>query len=509
MKSLFGTLLLSFIIGFTASSQNIIYANVLRADDRSMNFEVLGNFEGNTLIYKNKDRSHRVTIYDNNMKIVNDVDLKFISDKTFNIDFVTFPTFFYAIYQYQRGNSVYSNAAKIDSKGNLVGDVTPLDTTRIGFFADRKVYYLTVSENKEQILLYKMQTKGDKIDMSAFLYNKEMKRVDQTKTTFSFDPRKQLYNDFAVANDGTFYFTKETTKGRRDYNEKLELFYKRPRKEGLYVVDIPILDKRIDQSQLKIDNQNDRIFLTSFLYKENYYSIDGVYVTALSKDSLKILTTNAVVFSDSLRRKLTITGSDNRSPFDNFSIRSIIAKRDKGILITLENSYTEDRGFNRGRFDRFGNYYDPFYYGNNNFYQFQRGYYDNYYWPYSSRSNNRDILYNFNDVIMLNLDGNLTPTWESIINKTQSAIESDNYLSYSMVNVGGALHFLYLLKDKNKEIISDNAVQPSGQIVRNPTIKAGEKGFNFMPRLAKQVSANAVIIPATYKNDIGFSKVFF
>ena len=93
--------------------------------------------------------------------------------------------------------------------------------------------------------------------------------------------------------------------------------------------------------------------------------------------------------------------------------------------------------------------------------------------------------------------------------KRQSSGETDNFLSYSVVNMGGELHYLYLLKDNNRQIISDNALQPNGEIKRYPTIRSGEKGFEFMPRLGKQVSANTVIIPCLTRNNIAFAKVFF
>ena len=84
------TLLLLGITGI-AFAQQINYSEVLGADDRNINFEILGNMGNHTLIYKNKDRRHRLTLYDNNMKLVKDVELDFIANKTFNIDFVVYP----------------------------------------------------------------------------------------------------------------------------------------------------------------------------------------------------------------------------------------------------------------------------------------------------------------------------------------------------------------------------------------------------------------------------------
>ncbi len=77
------------------------------------------------------------------------------------------------------------------------------------------------------------------------------------------------------------------------------------------------------------------------------------------------------------------------------------------------------------------------------------------------------------------------------------------------MNVGGELHFLFIDKDKQKEIISNHSVSPSGEIKRYPTLKSNERGFTFMPKLGKQVGARQMIIPYIYLNRIGFAKVDF
>lgn len=491
-------------------AQIINYSEILKADDRDINFEILGNLGGHTLIYKNKDKRHRLTLYDNNMKLVNDVELDFIADKTFNIDFVVYPDFFYAVYQYQRGGSVFCNGAKIDPQGKLVGNIIPLDTAKIGFFADNKIYYLDASENKQKLLVYKAQNKNDNLYLNALVFNKDFVKIDGLSESYEINQRRDSYSDMKIDNDGTFYLIKEKQRGRNDYDEKAEILYHRPGSTGFISKEIPLKELSTTDMQLKIDNQNNQLFVNSFSYNKNQGNVNGLVTIAYNKESVTEKLRSIYPFSDSLRRKLTSTNGNARNPFDNFDIKNVVAKRDSGILITLEESYTDNRGIYNNRFDRYGYWNDPYnYYSTPGYYRFQRGYYDNYYSPYNRYSNNSNILYNYNDIIMVSLNSKLGEQWGNIINKKQSAVETDNFLSFSTVNLGGELHYLYLLKDNNKQVISDNALQPDGEIKRYPTIKSGEKGFDFMPRLAKQVSANAVVIPCINRNSIGFAKIFF
>ena len=46
-----------------------------------------------------------------------------------------------------------------------------------------------------------------------------------------------------------------------------------------------------------------------------------------------------------------------------------------------------------------------------------------------------------------------------------------------------------------------------GQITRNPTLKNLDKGYEFMPKYGKQVSASQMIVPCLYRNIICFAKI--
>lgn len=505
------TFMLSLLV-CTAQAQTIAYSEVLKKDSRSMSFEVLGNVQGNNLIYKIRNDDHRLTIYDNSMKILDDVKLDFISDRTFNIDFIVYPQFVYAIYQLQRGPNVYSMMAKIDGQGKLIGEIKNLDTARVGFFANNKVYFLNVSDNKERILLYRLQTRNDELQLSTSVFDGSFNKVDSAELKLEDNSRKEVFSDLKVANNGSVYFVKQYRKGFSDYMKKSELYVKEAGKEGFVIRPIVEDNYFLDEMEVKIDNQNKIIFANCFTYNSNLGNASGLLTVAFNKETLEEKGKSVIAFSDSLRRKLTANRSRSRDAFGNFEIKTILNKRDSGLLITLEENFEENRGGNFNQFGRSGFLgYDPFFYNNNaGFYRFQRnGYYNNFYNPYYAGPNNSNVLYSSNDVVMMSLDGNLRLQWESIINKKQSDIETNNHLSFGTANLGGQIHYLYLLKDDNKEVISDNALLPDGTIKRYATIKSGQKGYNFMPRLAKQVSSNSIIMPAVTRNNIAFVKMFF
>ena len=48
---------------------------------------------------------------------------------------------------------------------------------------------------------------------------------------------------------------------------------------------------------------------------------------------------------------------------------------------------------------------------------------------------------------------------------------------------------------------------PDGKMNHNPTLKNLDKGYEFMPKYAKQVSARQIIVPCLYRNFICFAKI--
>ena len=74
------------------------------------------------------------------MKLLERVKQTDMNDRWINVDFIAYPDFAWMIYQVQRKNIVYCMAAKINADGKRMTDPIELDTTRIGWAADNKIY---------------------------------------------------------------------------------------------------------------------------------------------------------------------------------------------------------------------------------------------------------------------------------------------------------------------------------------------------------------------------------
>jgi len=110
-------------------------------------------------------------------------------------------------------------------------------------------------------------------------------------------------------------------------------------------------------------------------------------------------------------------------------------------------------------------------------------------------------------VLSFNKDGGIE--WSNVIDKTQYDDETDNMISFQTLNTGSELHFLFNQFERRTLLLHDQSITATGKIIRNPTLKNLDKGYEFMPRFAKQVSSRQIIIPCLYRNYLCFAKIDF
>ena len=493
-----------FILPLTIFAQRITYTLPERDDSRSLNFEIAGKIGGNFLIYKNNRNKNAVCVYDNDMKLKERVDLDFIPDRTINVDFVAYPDYFYAIYQYQRHGVLYCMGVKLNGDGAKMSEPIQLDTTFISVFADNKIYSTIFSEDKQHIMIYKIQKKNEKFNFTTLLFNADLQLQHKSRWVVPYEERKDVYSDFFVDNDGNFVFAKSTKSGSRELISEVSLITKAPQSDTFAVTPVNLKNYYLDEIKLKIDNINKRILLNSFYYQQKRGNIDGLYTAVWDRQTNKQIVENEIKFSDTLRIQAKAEGG-LRLAFNDFFIKNVILKKDGSFILAGEDFYSQSRGNPWNRYDFLNGYnynylspYDYYYYSPSGFWYRPRGFY----------GNNSQTRYYYNNVIVMDIDNNGKLVWSNVLHKSQYDDETDDFLSYQIMNGGGELHFLFNeLQRRNAQLLSVQSIDADGKLTRMPTLKSLDKGYQFMPKYAKQVSARQIVIPCTLRNNICFAKI--
>ncbi len=493
------------LLGFLATtiqevkSQQITFSEVNKQDKADMNFEIIGKMNTNILIYKNLRWKHKITVLDNNMQEIETVSLDFLPEKTFNVDFIAYPNHAYMVYQYQKKNILYCMAVKLDAMGKKLTEPQQIDTTQISFFADNKIYTTVVSENKEKIVVFKLQKKNDNYTLATKLFDKDFNLLHQNRQVLNYNERRDTYDNFSVDNEGNFVFTKESREGNRSTSNKLNVIFLKNGADTFTVLPNMLNKNYIDNTKLKIDNLNNRYLINSFFYKKNGGNVEGVFSMIYDKSTTTISTLSFLPIYDSVREAAK-KNNQLRSALNDFFIQQVICKKNGGYIVVAEDFTSQRMGNNNSYWNRWDYLNNP--YSSNSYYYSP---YYGYYRPFNSFGN-ESTRYYYNNILIMSFTASGVQEWSRVIQKDQFDDGTDNFLSYSITPFNNELHFLFN-NDKKNQVIADHSINANGDVKRNPSLKSEEKGHLFMPRLSKQVGAKQLIIPCNYRGYICFAKV--
>jgi len=499
---LFGLLLLAFPV--LTFAQQITYSSPEQDDTRRTNFDIIGKIDGNILVFKNNRGSSAVSVYASDMRLMQRVNMDFLPEKYINVEFVQYSDFYYMIYEYQHKNIVHCSVVKMDGMARKVGNPVDLDTTQISFTANNKIYTVIVSEDKQHIMLLKINSKNPRnFVFTSFLYDQQLQLVDRHRISMNMEERNDMFTNFLLDNEGELVFGRfQKNSGGADYISKVAIVTKGPLSDTFSIQDIGTNDRVLDEIKLKIDNHNKRFIVTGFYYKQKKGNIEGLYTVVWDKQTDTKVRETVTVFPDELRTLAKSSEENVKMAFNDFFIKNIIVERDGGFLLVSESEYTTSRGSTFNRWDYMNgynpylspvDYYSPFY---NPYYQSRYGY------GPATRFNSENIL-----VLSFDKDGNLE--WTNVIPKSQYDDESDNPISHHIMNTGGEVHFLYNQYERRTLLLCDQSISPEGKLTRYPTLRNLDKGYDFMPRYGKQVSSNQIVMPCLYRNYLCFAKIDF
>src|SRR5687767_10094395 len=506
MKSLWRLVFLVFslVVFNFLNAQRILVSEPDKDDSRRMNFEIIGKMGNYYLIYKSIRGDNFTCLYDNEMKLTKKIKHEYLPDeKMINVDFFPYPDFIYMIYQYQKKNVVHCAAVKLDGMGQRISEPVELDTAAIGGSANNKIYKTLLREGKQKKNIFKINSKNkDRFVITTKLYNNNLELLKRTILPISMEERHDNLGEFAIDNEGNLVFSKFF----RTSNESISRAYmivKKAMQDTFSYYTLNLEKLYLDELRIKVDNRNQRYLLSAFYYNQKRGNIEGLYFLALNKNTWQPELEKSFVFTEDLRQEAR-GESSMKMAFNDYFIRNIIIKRDGGFLIDAEAYYTTSRASAWNRWDYM--YGSPFLYPYD--YYYYSPYYSSWWWRRSG-STNQAVRHHADNVAIFSFSSKGDLEWSNVIRKGQFDDESDDRISYNVVNTGGQLHFLFNLQEKKNLLLNDFSLSPDGKVNRNPTLKGLDKGHEFMPKYGKQISARQFIVPCFYRNYICFAKIDF
>ena len=489
-------------------AQKITYSEPEREDSRRTDFEIIGKIGANILVFKNNRNDNAISVYNGEMKLLDRVKLDMIDDRWINVDFIPYSDHVWMIYQFQRRSIVYCMGVKLDANAKRLTDPIELDTTRIGWAANNKLYTTIYSDDKQKIMVFKINNRNPKNFLfTTLLFNADLQLQNKHHMSMAMEERNDYFTDFLVDNDGDMVFGKFVRKNGSDYITNLDLITKKANEDRFKIKDLSSKDERVlDEIKVKIDNTNKRYLFSALYYKQKRGNVEGLYTVVYDKNADSVVKETSLAFNDELRKQAKGPDANLRIAFNDYFITDIIIKRDGGYLLSAESMYTTSRG---GTFNRW-----DYLYWNNPWaspldYYYWSPYYSPWRTPWNRYGGSAATRYHAENIMVLSFDKDQNLQWSNVISKTQFDDETDALVSHSIMNTGGELHFLFNLYERRTLLLNDHSIGPDGKITRHPTLKNLERGVEFMPRLGKQISAESIIVPCQYRNYLTFAKIDF
>lgn len=305
MKRFILSMLTVSFIAIYVSAQTINYASVTKGDVERMNFEILGKSADNYLVYKELKGNHRISVYDYNMNLREEVPITVLPDRDrlLDISFFNSANHHYLLYQYQEGNVVYLKALPIEANGRLISEPLLLDTTMISYKTDNKIYNFATSNNGAMLMTFRI----NKRDRTLFrigtkLYNGEMELKGESSFSIPMENKGDYLSGYSLTNNGQFAFVKY----HREQNGNITnaSFIKKSATADEYQEHSLNLNKLfLDDIKVLVDENAGRFLLGSFYSTEKRGDIEGLYVVALDDNTGNITFEKITEFTEALKKK--------------------------------------------------------------------------------------------------------------------------------------------------------------------------------------------------------------
>jgi hypothetical protein len=481
MKYLFSLLILCLVL--QTKAQSVLYTPYEKFDLRGGDYSVIGKVSGLIYTYRASGGEHFLDAWDDSMERRATVILDFFPEKIYATRFIAYADKMIVLFQSNEHGKIIQQAAILDGAGRLQGRVVRIDEAKTGFFGPSGEYFfIAVSEDKKQIVVYDASIKGSTLHLEQTLLDDNLQRLHHTTTSYNGENALTALPGI-VDNAGTFYLPVTTSVGSRDYADGIWLLSLPRGNTKLSATELPLNGKYAAGVYMRMDNTLQRIYAGGFFSEKKAGNYEGVLFAQFSADSSHTVTAKQFPFDEGLRMA---SGERNtRHAFNDYQTRQLIIRNDGGFVLVAEDYYLSVR-----------NGISPY------------GYYTGFYSPFVGTQNIRE--YHYGDVFALSFSSDGRLEWHAFVRKDQySQEDAGAFSSYAFINTGGALGFLYNDYDYRHSRITLSTISDEGKVFMQPLNAGGGSDPDWMPRSGKQVSAHELMVPCLRRRQICFAKIVF
>ena len=470
-------LLICILTALTAFAQpKVTVSDELRTRD-SEEFFLVGAHKDTLMILYESKNLYVLQKYDENLKTTDSYILGLKASHPDVIGVFRSKMGYEILYTYFEQGVSYVKDCRLNERGLTDTIFTLVETKeRLSFDEDKVI----VSDDKSKVLFYA----EDKDYNYKFWACDLTKKAGLKKFTaeLSKDEKNCDFTQALISNDGTAYliydFNNVRSK-RKSSAIRVDMYKDQTEKTR---ITIPMENSLWMDSRFEIDNLNGSLVGIGFYSMESTAFANGIFWTQIPLSNPE----NAKLKFNMLS-ETTVTNFTGKKPgkhkgrFDNTLLRTLILRKDGGVLLFGEKYKTYTRRYNNGPM---GFRYD---------------------------TQGTQISYYYDDLLNVSLhpDGNIH--WQQVLFKSQTSQDDFGvFSSYFLFKTKNALRVLYNDQISLETNLNEYVVTGKGENVRNSLLNTAQiDKIRLRVRDALQTDFNTVFVPAHTRNGLKFVKLYF
>ena len=393
--------------------------------------------------------------------------------------------------------------------------------------AKEDVFTVATSRDSSKIVVFNRQPAAkSQQEFSLTVFNSEFTELWSKDAKLPYSRKNFGVDDYQVDNQGNVYllgiiYTEGSARlerrGKATYQYDIVAYRRDDSTTDSHEYKVDMKDRFVSDLSFKIGDDGDLICAGFYsdkgaksvkgacFFKINPKTHDQTSISSRPFD-FQFMTVN-LSEKNKERAKIAAEKGDKEAEPElyDYSIDKLITRSDGGVIMVAEQYFIDERlrynnNYGYGGYGGWGNtaYYSP---------------YSSYYDPYGyNRYNNRqpDYYFNYNDIIVVNIQPNGEIAWSARIPKRQTSVNDfGQYSSYGMSIVADKLYFIYNDDPKNLDprakkiatetpdkysVVTIAEVDRNGAVKRSPLFQNKENGVVVRPKLSKQVGRRDMAI---------------
>jgi hypothetical protein len=386
-------------------------------------------------------------------------------------------TFFTVLYKHSGGGRSSLKAMRISSQGKILDSLTLQSTNQWGVVYQPR---LVLSDDRSKVLAY------DLMDNNA-MFNAVVFDTKTFKTLWarSFRPAALDYHNSLhqalVDNAGGVYWTIERDNRKaKIMSNRFEIIYYTPELSQEWSMLVPMPNRFWQKAMFVVDNKNKKLLCAGFCSTKKAAKSEGVFyftITPLFQNVADVFFSD---FDATFMQQIMGKTQGSNAGFEDMDLRQLVVRADGGVVMV-------------------GEHYKKYVRYTTNPAMTQRGSFGTG-MPMDTRTTTD---YEYHDILLVSIQANGQKNWNALLPKRQFSEDDDGlYSSFFILKNKTGLRFLYNDEIKSGGNVNEYLMQTDGTAQRRNIFNSEKQNLQLVISEAKQVSANALVLPSLVRNKL-------